>query len=61
MLHVMDGGRASSLYQHPVKGSRIWGYREPYIPDIPYRDIPDIPGISGIPYPHVTAGRGRKS
>ena len=25
MLHVMGGGRASSLYRHPVRESRIWG------------------------------------
>ena len=25
MLHVVVGGRASSLYRHPVRESRIWG------------------------------------
>ena len=25
MLHVMDVGRASSLYRHPLRESRVWG------------------------------------
>ena len=63
MLHMMDGGRASPLYRHPVRKAeegytvnrvpstdipqRVHGYR---IPDLPYRAISGIPGISGIPY-----------
>ena len=50
MLHVVGGGRASSLYRHPVRESRIWVYREPCIPDIPLGAISCIPGIPGIPF-----------
>jgi hypothetical protein len=48
MLHVMGGGRASSLCQHPVRVSRIiWIYREPSVPDIPCGAISGIPGLPG--------------
>ena len=31
ILHVMGGGKASSLYRHPERVSRIWVYREPCV------------------------------
>ena len=49
MLHVMDGGRASPI-PTSGKGSRRGLYREPCIPDIPYRAISSIPGLPSIPY-----------
>ena len=49
MLHVMGGGRASSIYRHPVKGSHLWVYLESCIPDIPYRAISGMPGLPDIP------------
>ena len=46
---MVDGGRASPLYRHPVREA-VGLYREPCIPDIPYRAISRIPGIPVIPY-----------
>ena len=50
MLHVMDGGRASPLYRHPVRKA-VEGYTVNRVYRISrYRAISSIPGIPGIPY-----------